>query len=391
MKKILIILLTIILSGCIIDDTDEMGFYIEGPRIGKHKETGTFYDKEGYNKDGYNEYGYNKEGYDKEGYNKDGIDKEGYNKEGYDKTGYNKVGYDREGYNKNGYDRTGYNKEGYDWAGYNKNGYNKEGYDREGYNKDGIDKNGLDRNGYDKNKKFNKKLYMENSFENGFNISTNYKEFTEMALSLMKMSSEEFSNPKIKKDEFETTKEYNKRVKEIKKNLNKIKSDIANNLYEKTYLYKSVVLFDEYDADNEEWILKLNPLYPKIEEEIDDVIIWSVSTYNFEETLRYHMPLEQAKSFEKRYNKLNITYVYKIIDYGIGTQKHESIIDFGKINTFKKEYSYKIGDLYITTQISEYKNEPLKFNKYSEYIYFKPKILGYRLYKDNKVIKEVIY
>ena len=39
---------------------------------GKHKETGTKYNKEGYNIDGYDELGYDKEGYDINGYDKRG-------------------------------------------------------------------------------------------------------------------------------------------------------------------------------------------------------------------------------------------------------------------------------------------------------------------------------
>lgn len=115
MKKILIILLTIILLGC-MDKTDERGFYIEGEKIGYHKETKTLYDKEGYDQKGWNKEGINKETgtlYDKDGFDQKGWNKEGINKEtntNLDKDGFNQSGWNKKGINK----ETGYNfdKEG---------------------------------------------------------------------------------------------------------------------------------------------------------------------------------------------------------------------------------------------------------------------------------------
>ena len=115
MKKILIILLTIILFGC-MDKTDERGFYIEGEKIGYHKETKTLYDKEGYDQKGWNKEGINKETgtlYDKDGFDQKGWNKEGINKEtntNLDKDGFNQSGWNKKGINK----ETGYNfdKEG---------------------------------------------------------------------------------------------------------------------------------------------------------------------------------------------------------------------------------------------------------------------------------------
>ena len=69
MKKIFIVLLTFFLIGC-MDKTDERGFYTSGKKIGYNKETGTLYDKDGYNVNGWNKEGINKE----TGYN---FDKEG--------------------------------------------------------------------------------------------------------------------------------------------------------------------------------------------------------------------------------------------------------------------------------------------------------------------------
>ncbi len=66
--------------------------------------------KIGYDKDGYNISGYNKEGYNKDGYDKNGFNKQGYDKTGCDKNGFNSVGfniktnsfYDSQGFKKNG-------------------------------------------------------------------------------------------------------------------------------------------------------------------------------------------------------------------------------------------------------------------------------------------------
>ena len=58
MKKIIgIFFLLMVMSACGAK-TDERGFYIEGKNIGKHKETNTLYDSEGYDKDGFNLEGY---------------------------------------------------------------------------------------------------------------------------------------------------------------------------------------------------------------------------------------------------------------------------------------------------------------------------------------------
>lgn len=123
MKKILIILLTIILFGC-MDKTDERGFYIEGEKIGYHKETKTLYDKNGYDKDGF----------DKKGWSKSGINKE--TKTQYDKDGFNQQGWNKDNINKE--TKTLYDIEGFDVNSWNKDGINKNtGYT---FNENGLTK-----------------------------------------------------------------------------------------------------------------------------------------------------------------------------------------------------------------------------------------------------------
>ena len=155
MKKIkfflTILIISNLLSGC-FDSYDENGFKIKN---GIHKDTKTFYDNNGYNKDGFNKNGFNKSGYDKNGY-----DKNGFNNDGYDKNGFNKDGYDKNGFNKNGFDINAFDKEGinyitktnFDINGFDKSGFNKNGFDIKGIHKDTktkYDLNGFDKNGFD--------------------------------------------------------------------------------------------------------------------------------------------------------------------------------------------------------------------------------------------------
>ena len=81
MKKVIgIFFLLMVMSACGAQ-TDERGFYIEGKNIGKHKETNTLYDPEGYDKDGFNLEGYDFNGYTREDYEKEGLDNEKYDGE----------------------------------------------------------------------------------------------------------------------------------------------------------------------------------------------------------------------------------------------------------------------------------------------------------------------
>lgn len=116
MKKIFIILLTIILFGC-INKTDERGFYIDGEKIGYNKKTKTKYDELGYDR-----YGYNKKGWNKNFWNRNKINKE--TNTIFDKNGYNFYGFDKNGLNKE--TGTKKDKDGYDFYGFNEYGINKE-------------------------------------------------------------------------------------------------------------------------------------------------------------------------------------------------------------------------------------------------------------------------
>lgn len=166
------------------DGYDENGFttYTQGAI---HRDTGTKYnpegfDKKGYDKEGYDKNGYNSEGYDREGYDRNGFHIYGLHKEtgtSYNPAGYNRYGYNSAGYDKEGYDRIGFDMGGFDRKGihketgtrYNPAGYNIEGYDKDGYNIYGFSKEGLNRDTGTFYNKYGYDMYGYN--EEGFNTS----------------------------------------------------------------------------------------------------------------------------------------------------------------------------------------------------------------------------
>ena len=96
---------------------DKRGFGLES---GRHKDTGTKWDKEGFNKLGLDRQGFKRDGYGLAGWNREGFNKKGFDKEGFDKEGFNKKGIDRQGFNRQGFNREGFNREGYDNNGLKK-------------------------------------------------------------------------------------------------------------------------------------------------------------------------------------------------------------------------------------------------------------------------------
>ena len=163
---------------------DRRGFLLNGEDI----ETGTLY-----NKYGYDAYGYNKDGYDEYGFNEErkneftgteldlngndyiqarayykrnikmpeGLDKNGFDGNGlwngtskYSKeTELDVEGYDKYGFNIHGIDRRKFRRDGinsitnteYDEDGYDINGYNKDKLDRDGFDVLKLDKDGINR------------------------------------------------------------------------------------------------------------------------------------------------------------------------------------------------------------------------------------------------------
>lgn len=145
-KKILIFLLTVVITFEISAKTDDRGF---NTKTKINKETKTFFDVEGYDIEGYDKNGFTKEGINKE--TKDFFDKAGYDKLGYNTKKFTRNGIHKNGtfYDDNGYDKDGYNKDGYTIDGWNKdksdliNLYTKSPYSKEGLNKDKRYQNGL--------------------------------------------------------------------------------------------------------------------------------------------------------------------------------------------------------------------------------------------------------
>ena len=140
-------------------------------QYGIHRDTGTKYDKDGYDIDGFDKDGYNIRGFNKYDIHRDTgneYDKDGYDVDGYDKDGYNRRGFDAEGiYGKTGtkYDENGFDVNGLPCPKYNIRGFNPYGihrktgtkYDIRGFDQYGIhrdtgteyDKDGYDRGGFD--------------------------------------------------------------------------------------------------------------------------------------------------------------------------------------------------------------------------------------------------
>lgn len=107
---------------------------------GIHRDTGTEF-----NPDGYDRYGYDEDGFNRDGYNEDGYDADGYDEDGWNEDGLHRDTDTEFGPNRRTRDGSRYNSEGYDADGYNDEGYNEEGYGRDGYNEDGEDQYGNSR------------------------------------------------------------------------------------------------------------------------------------------------------------------------------------------------------------------------------------------------------
>jgi len=82
-----------------------------------------------------------KEHYDKNGFNRKGIHKDTgtrYGTDGYDRFWYDSDRFDRRGLNRQGYRKlTPVDSDGYDIYGYDEWGYDREGYHYDGYNEEG--------------------------------------------------------------------------------------------------------------------------------------------------------------------------------------------------------------------------------------------------------------
>lgn len=185
------------LTGVIIEALTAFKYFDED---GIHKDTGTRY---------------NKEGFDIKGTNKDTLTK-------FDNNGFDRHGFDRHGYDKNGYDEDGFNKKGintdtgnlygldsYDTFGYDKDGYNNDGFNKEGRNKDtgtyyaldGYDKDGHDRGGYDmygKKRTFNFISTIEDVV-NGQNVTKEDNEGFTVQINSLKQQNDNFASEMIVK------------------------------------------------------------------------------------------------------------------------------------------------------------------------------------------------
>jgi len=109
-------------------------------RNGIHRDTGTEYGPDGFNRYGFNEEGYDRSGYDENGYDRSRFDEDGWHEEGWHRDTHTEFSP-----NRRTRDGSRYNDSGYDADGYDSDGIDEDGFYRDGYNDDGEDRNGFSR------------------------------------------------------------------------------------------------------------------------------------------------------------------------------------------------------------------------------------------------------
>lgn len=291
MKKIFIILLTIVLFGC-MDKTDERGFYIEGEKIGYNKETKTLYDK---------------------------------------------------------------------------NGYDKNGYDKDGYNKDGFDKNGINEKGYDKDNVFHKNLFFQKLLKNKPDLKNTNIEFyasSEFLETGYTLSSNKDGIVLPKKNDFEKTEDFKKRLKEFEEKEKKRKENEMKKILEKTFVYEDCYPYINYDADSEEWstILSIREVRSKGLNTRNEYGVVFVYPNKFEQRLNFKMNIEDAKKVKEIKIKYLISVIDKKTDRGIIIRG--TIIQDGVPRTDCYYYYYDL---------------------------IKAKVLGYQIIMDDKIVEELFF
>ena len=102
------------------------------------------FNADGIDREGFNRFGRDKDGYFRNGFNQKGIHKITqtiFNPDGVTAHGFREDGINIE--TGTIYDKSGFDFEGYDKNGFNKEGYDREGYDRYGFNRFKINRDGI--------------------------------------------------------------------------------------------------------------------------------------------------------------------------------------------------------------------------------------------------------
>ncbi|WP_426711229.1 hypothetical protein [Cetobacterium sp. SF1] len=234
---------------------------------------------------------------------------------------------------------------------YNKYGFDSEGYDRSGFNEEGYNIKGYDINGYDKNFKDKNGVFnIKYSFEKMKPLdSENLKIITNHEVSLLNI-------PIKEKDEFETTKEYKKRIlKEKQNNFKKLK-----NTY---YAYDDPLFTVQYDADKQQMKFTVSSFsnhdFKKVEKETKLYATSFKLPFKEEKNYFLKMKIKDAKQFNK--NNLKMKFIFTPMYYGILGTNHKTIIPYDK--EAYEEY---------TDYIEEFDNS----------------IISYKIYDENKVYFE---
>jgi hypothetical protein len=137
-----------------VDGLDRQGYDVDGWN-GKDEndmknKNGTLYGADGFDRDGWDAEGYGKDGFNVYGWNRDG---QNVNKTNYDSNGFGIDGLHKDTgtqFDSNGYDRDGYDEDGWDINDNHKD--TKTKFDGNGYDRGGLDINGFNAGGNYKNK-----------------------------------------------------------------------------------------------------------------------------------------------------------------------------------------------------------------------------------------------
>lgn len=240
-----------------------------------------------------------------------------------------------------------YDKEGYDIKGYNKYGFDRSGYDKMGFNSLGYDKNGINRRGYDENGVYhNEYLFNRMMTEEGIGYQK-AKEYMAKRYSL--------KNTYIYsagKGEFETTKEYMKRLEADQKKY-------LNYLVDSYFMYDDGRMDIKYNADTQEMIFTVYS-YEESENitgsdgKIERKIRHFSLPFKSREEYRLKMTVEEAKNFDKSKIKIKmiLSPTYEAIlgdtrfikEYGL-KEKEERNIDYDrKTDDYRSIIGYRIYD-----------------------------------------------
>lgn len=193
-----------------------------------------------------------------------------------------------------------YDANGYDIDGYNKYGFDENGWDRKGYNSLGFDKNGINRRGYDEKGNYHNKYRFDKMMEEKGLGYEKAKEYMVKRYSLKNTYMYSAG-----KSEFESTKDYMKRIQTDQKKY-------LNFLIDSYFVYDAGQMNIEYDADNQEMVFSVYSYEDtetvrnsdgKIERKVKHFSI----PFKKKDEFRLKMSVDEARDFDKSKVKIRMT------------------------------------------------------------------------------------